>query len=80
MTSFTKTDSISCLYCAAGNHVLEKSFKLERKTHREKLHYLKEKWSVFQLLLHRTLEQELRQARHLQQVQPNAPQYFAHRR
>lgn len=48
--SFTKTDSISCLYCAAGNHVLEQCFKLGRKTHREKLDYLKEKGLCFSCL------------------------------
>ena len=50
VTSFTKTDSISCLYCAAGNHVLEQCFKLGRKTHREKLDYLKEKGLCFSCL------------------------------
>ncbi|XP_062415351.1 uncharacterized protein LOC134107519 [Pungitius pungitius] len=50
MTSFAKTDSISCLYCAAGNHVLEQCFKLGRKTHREKLDYLKEKGLCFSCL------------------------------
>lgn len=50
VTSFTKNDSISCLYCAAGNHVLEKCFKLGKKTHREKLDYLKEKGLCFSCL------------------------------
>ncbi|KAK0137845.1 hypothetical protein N1851_005152 [Merluccius polli] len=50
VTSFTKTDSISCLYCAAGNHVLDQCFKLGRKTYREKLDYLKGKGLCFSCL------------------------------
>ena len=50
VTSFTKTDSISYLYCDAGGHVLEQCFKLGRKTHREKLDYRKEKGLCFSCL------------------------------
>lgn len=48
--SFNKTDTNVCLYCNAGGHVLEQCFKLGKRTHREKLDYLKEKGLCFSCL------------------------------
>ena len=44
--SSTKVNPISCLYCAGG-HALEQCPQLERKVHREKLDFLKEKGLCF---------------------------------